>query len=277
MYKYSFPILIVGITGMINQSIDKALLPRLIGGEEGYRLVALYGANFKIGVLMAMFTQSFRLAFEPFFFKHHSNSNDRSIYSQILVYFILFGLFIFLGVTFFINIINLLLLPEYNTANGVIPFVLVAQLFSGIYFTLSVWYKVSDKTIYGAYMGLIGTLVTLVGNFLLIPVLGYYGCALSGVLCFISMVLFSIYWGNKHFKIYYDWSKILKYVVFTLALYITGIYLLPRFLYLFINPTGLLSNIIIILFRVCLIVVFLWIIYAFEFKKLIKSRNVVKN
>ncbi len=277
MYIYSFPILIVGITGMINQSIDKALLPRLIGGEEGYRLVALYGANFKIGVLMAMFTQSFRLAFEPFFFKHHSKSNDRTIYSQILVYFILFGMLIFLGVTYFMDIINLLLLPEYNTANNVIPLVLIAQLFSGIYFTLSVWYKVSDKTIYGAYMGIIGTLVTLVGNFVLIPIMGYYGCAISGMLCFISMVLFSVYWGNKHFKIYYNWTKIFKYAIFCITLYFTGIYLVPNIIHLFIVNTGLLSNIIVIILRVCLIVVFLWIIYVLEFRKLIKAQNVVNN
>ncbi len=277
MYKYSFPILIVGITGMINQSIDKALLPRLIGGDEGYRLVALYGANFKIGVLMAMFTQSFRLAFEPFFFKHHSNSNDLTIYNQILTYFVLFGLLIFLGVTFFIDIINLLLLPEYNSANGVIPLVLVAQLLSGIYFTLSVWYKVSDKTIYGAYMGIIGTMVTLVGNIVLIPYLGYYGCAVSGVLCFGSMVLFSIYWGNKKFPIYYNWSKIFKYIILTLTLYILGVYILPSIASGFINLDQLLPNILIHLIRVCLIVVFLWIIYALELKKIIKNRNVVKN
>ncbi|MCW3785172.1 lipopolysaccharide biosynthesis protein [Plebeiibacterium sediminum] len=277
MYKYSFPILIVGITGMINQSIDKALLPRLIGGDEGYKMVALYGANFKIGVLMAMFTQSFRMAFEPFFFKHSQSSQDNSIYSTILNYFVLFGLLIFIGVTFFMDIINLILVPEYTKANGVIPLVLIAQLLSGIYFTLSVWYKVSDKTIYGAYMGVIGTTVTLLSNLILIPIIGYYGCAISGLLCFASMVVFSIIWGNKYYKIDYDWLRILKYVVFTALLYFLGIYIIPYIFHVITPLTGPLYNIALFLLRFGLIVVFLWTIYVLEFKKLIKIKNVSTN
>ncbi len=277
MYKYSFPILIVGITGMFNQSIDKILLPRLIGGDEGYRMVALYGANFKIGVLMAMFTQSFRMAFEPFFFKHNETSQDNSIYSQILDYFVLFGLLIFLGVTFFIDIINILLVDEYREANSVISLVLIAQLLSGIYFTLSVWYKVSDKTIYGAYMGIIGTLVTIVSNIILIPILGYYGCAISGLFCFLSMVVFSIIWGNKFYKIHYNWFKICKYILITMILYVLGVLFLPYIFSLLPNFNHLVINISLFLLRLTLIVVFLWIIYVFEFKKLIKNRNVITN
>ncbi len=277
MYKYSFPILIVGITGMINQSIDKTLLPRLIGGDEGYKMVALYGANFKIGVLMAMFTQSFRMAFEPFFFKHSQSSQDISIYSTILNYFVLFGLLIFIGVTFFIDIINLILVPEYKEANGVIPLVLIAQLLSGIYFTLSVWYKVSDKTIYGAYMGIIGTSITIISNLILIPIIGYYGCAISGVLCFSSMVIFSIIWGNKFYKINYDWYKIIKYVLFTAVLYVLGIHFIPNLLAHFTVINHTILNITLFLLRFGLIVVFLWTIYVYEFKKLIKIRNVSTN
>ncbi|MCW3806996.1 polysaccharide biosynthesis C-terminal domain-containing protein [Plebeiibacterium marinum] len=267
MYKYSYPILIVGITGMVNQSIDKILLPRLIGGEEGYNMVALYGANFKIGVLMAMFTQSFRLAFEPFFFKHNQESKDNTIYGLILTYFILFGLLIFLGVTFFIDVINIILVPAYKDANGVIPLVLLAQLLSGIYFTLSIWYKVTDKTIYGAYMGIVGTLVTLISNILLIPVLGYYGCALSGVLCFLSMVLFSVYWGHKKYPISYNWSKILGYFILASILYGLGVFLWPKFvLYVYLEDT-VLSNISILMGRICLLVVFLAVVYKVDIKR----------
>ncbi len=277
MYKYSFPILIVGITGMINQSIDKTLLPRLIGGDEGYRMVALYGANFKIGVLMAMFTQSFRMAFEPFFFKYSQSSQDKSIYSTILNYFVLFGLLIFIGVTFFIDIINLILVPEYKEANGVIPLVLIAQLLSGIYFTLSVWYKVSDKTIYGAYIGIIGTSITLISNLILIPILGYYGCAISGILCFASMVVFSIMWSNKYYKINYDWSKITKYIVFTAFLYVLGIYIIPALLSFITALNHTILKISLFILRFGLIVVFLWTIYVFDLKKILKIKNVSTN
>ena len=211
MYRYSFPILIVGITGMVNLQIDKILIPEILGGDYGLQQLAIYGANFKIGVLMAMFTQSFRLAFEPFFFKANHVSNDKSMYSNILTYFTLFGCLIFLGVTFFIDVINIVLTDAYEAGNIIIPIVLIAQLLSGIYFTLSVWYKINDKTIYGAYMGIIGSIITLSLNFILIPVFGYIGSAIAGLACFLVMVLLSVYWGNKHSDIRYNWPKLIKY------------------------------------------------------------------
>ena len=192
--------LIVGITGMINMHIDKILIPELLGGAYGLEQLAIYGANFKIGVLMAMFTQSFRLAFEPFFFKANAQTEDKTMYSKILTYFVLFGCLIFIGVTFFKDIINIVLTDEYEAGNVIIPIVLIAQLLSGIYFTLSVWYKITDKTIYGAYMGVIGSVVTLVLNMLLIPIMGL--CRF----CYIRVILFYGYGrikrllGSKTFR-----------------------------------------------------------------------------
>ncbi len=277
MFKYSFPILIVGITGMINQNIDKTLIPRIIGGEEGYKMVAIYGANFKIGILMAMFTQSFRLAFEPYFFKHHQTTKDTSVYSTILTYFVLFGFLIFLGVSLFIGVINLLLTEEYIQGNGVIPIILLSQLFSGIYFTLSVWYKVSDKTKYGAYMGIIGTIITIVGNILLIPILGYYGSALSGLLCFILMVFMSVYLGRKHYFIHYEWKKIINYFFLVLVLFISGYYILPVLMNKWLVDYVLLSIIVNYFVRIGLIIVFLGFVFKYEYPKLRLKVNVSKN
>ncbi len=260
MLKYSYPILIVGITGMININLDKILIPFL--SSEGFTENAIYSANFKIGVLMAMFTQSFRYAFEPFFFKHHHNTSDTSIYNKILLYFILFGLLIFIGVTFSMDIINLFLTESYKRGNVIIPIVLLAQLFSGIYFTLSVWYKISDKTKFGAYMGIIGSLITIVLNFLLYPYLGILGTAISGLVCFSVMVLVSIYLGNKHYKIYYNWNKILYYSGIALIIYFTGIFLLPKL----IAPTNLVGNVVLYILRLILIIVFLAIVYFKEIK-----------
>lgn len=267
MFKYSFPILIVGITGMVNIQVDKILIPKIIGGDEGLRQLAIYGANFKIGVLMAMFTQSFRLAFEPFFFKDHSETRNDAIYSAILKYFVLFGLLIFLGVSFFMDIINLVLTDEYIKGNVVIPIVLISQLLSGIYFTLSVWYKVSDKTIFGAYMGIVGSVITIGLNLVLIPVMGYVGAAIAGLVCFFVMVLLSIYWGNKHSAIRYDWGRILNYAVLVGIIYVVGSFMIPFINSNLVSTNTLVFSILNFTMRVALIMVFLIIVYFKEFKK----------
>ncbi len=276
LIKYSFPILIVGITGMLNLNLDKILIPKLLKGDKAYEYLAIYGANFKIGVLMAMFTQSFRLAFEPFFFKHHHNTNDTSVYNQILLYFTLFGFIIFLGVTFNIDIINLLLTDKYYEGNVIIPFILLAQLLSGVYYTLSVWYKLSDKTIYGAYMGIIGSIVTIVFNIILIPKIGFIGGAITSILCFGTMVVFSVYWGKRNFPIQYNWSKIGNYFLLTISIFFVG-YLIIPLITNFISDSLSLLNIINYALRLLLIVVFLGIIYKYEFKSLIKFKNGTKS
>ncbi len=267
MFKYSFPILIVGITGMLNIQVDKILIPKIIGGDEGLRQLAIYGANFKIGVLMAMFTQSFRLAFEPFFFKDHSETRNEAIYSTILKYFVLFGLLIFLGVTFFMDIINLVLTKEYIKGNVVIPIVLISQLLSGIYFTLSVWYKVTDKTEFGAYMGIVGSVITIGLNLLLIPIMGYMGAAIAGLVCFVVMVLLSIYWGNKNSSIRYDWNRILKYTAFVALIYVVGIFMVPLLNSNLVSTQSLVFNVLNLTMRLSLIIVFLVVVYFKEFKK----------
>lgn len=267
MFKYSYPILIVGITGMVNIQIDKILIPKIIGGDEGLRQLAIYGANFKIGVLMAMFTQSFRMAFEPFFFKDHSETKNESIYSGILKIFMLFGFLIFLGVTFYMDIINLVLTDDYKVGNVVIPIVLLSQLLSGMYFTLSVWYKVTDKTLYGAYMGIVGSVITVSLNLILIPMYGYVGAAIAGLVCFLVMVLLSVYWGNKNSNIKYDWNQILRYTVLVGGIYGVGIYMVP-YLNSFVSiEESTLFNILNFAMRTALIIVFLAIVYIKEFKK----------
>ncbi len=263
MYKYTLPILIVGIAGSLNQNVDKIIFPYLLGEEEGLRQLGIYGANFKIGILMALFTQAFRMAFEPFFFKHHNSTNDTSIYNQILIYFSLFGMLVFLGVTFFIDVVNLFLTSDYIEGNVVIPIVLFAQLLSGIYFTLSVWYKISDNTKYGAIMGVSGSLLTITSNFILIPKFGYIGAAISSLLGFTLMVLLSIILGKKYFPIYYNWSKLTKYLFLTLFLFIIGYYIVPRLVWF---NSSLCNDILQYSLRIGLLIVFLLIAYFIEYK-----------
>ena len=201
LLKYSWPVLVVGITGMLIQNSDKVLMPVLLG-ENGFKELAVYGANFKIGVLMSLFTQSFRFAFEPYFFNIQEKGKES--YAKVMEYFVFFGILIFLGVTLFLDVINILLTKEYLYGNIIIPYVLLGQLFYGIYFNLSLWYKLTDKTIYGAIFGTAGTILTIWLNFILIPTYGIIGGAIAIMVGYGVMMIVSFMLGQKYYKIPYS-------------------------------------------------------------------------
>lgn len=205
---YSLPVLFVGITGMINQNIDKILLPALLK-KGGFSELAVYGANFKIGVLMSLFTQSFRFAFEPFFFKNKEKGKES--YARVMDYFIFFGLIIFLGVTLFIDLINVVLTQEYFAGNTIIPIVLLALLFYGIYFNLSLWYKLTDKTWVGAIFGAIGAGITIILNILLVPQIGVSGSAIALLIGYFVIMVISWIIGRKYYPVPYQPGKYLIY------------------------------------------------------------------
>lgn len=221
MLRYSWPVLVVGITGMITQNADKILIPKMIK-ENGFVELAIYGANFKIGVLMSLFTQSFRFAFEPYFFNNREKGIDS--YAKVMEYFVAFGLFIFLGITVFQDLVNILFTSEYLRGNIIIPYVLVAMLFYGIYFNLSVWYKLSDKTIFGAIFGVMGMIVTVGLDFILIPKMGIMGGAIA-MLCGYSLMMISSYLvGQKHYYIPYNLKVIgLYFIIAVMIFYFNGI------------------------------------------------------
>lgn len=227
MLSYGFPILIVGLAGMINQNIDKILIPFLLpDGQNAMHQLGLYGANYKLAVLMNMFIQAFRYAFEPFFFARENMSDDRQVYATIMKYFVIFGLIIFLGMILFLDIITLIIGSNYHEGLKVVPIILMANLFFGIYFALSLWYKLKDMTRYGAYMALIGAAITLVINISLIPFMGYMGSAIAVFVCYLVMMILSYYWGRKYYPVPYDLKRIGTY--FGIAV---GIYLINLFLY----------------------------------------------
>jgi len=219
VFKYSYPIVLVGLFGILNQNIDKILLPYLINSEHPFKELAIYGANFKIGVLMALFTQSFRLAFEPFFFKEGKNRDSKAVYSVVLKYFTFFGMLIFLGVVLFIDVVNIILTPEYTEGNVIIPFILLSQLFFGIYYSLSLWYKLTDRTIYGFYMSLIGLIINLSGLFILVPLYGYIGAAVSILISFFTITIISYFLGQKYYPINYPVIHILILIFMGILLY----------------------------------------------------------
>lgn len=222
IFDYSFPILIVGIAGMVNQNIDKILMPFLIPENQNpmYQ-VGIYGANYKIAVLMNMFIQAFKYAFEPFFFSRGKAADDKQVHAVIMTYFVLFGLLIFLGVMLYIDFIKVVALDsKYFEGLKVVPLVLMSNLFFGIYYALSMWYKLDDKTRYGAYIALIGAVITLVLNIWLIPIIGYMGSAITVFICFFVMMALSYFLGQKYYPIPYDLKSISIYTIAALILYL---------------------------------------------------------
>ena len=222
MLDYGFPILLVGFAGVINQSIDKVLLKELLPDEvDGMAATGIYGANYKLGVLMAMFIQAFRYAFEPFFFSQKDGKDTKQMYADILKYFVIFGLLIFLGITFYLDIIKYLLGGRFQEGLHIVPWILMAHLFLGIFYTLSLWYKLTDNTRFGAYLAIMGAAITLVLNFVLVPVIGYIGAAMAAFVCYFAMTIVSYIIGQKYYPVPYNLKRIVFYMI--LALVIFGI------------------------------------------------------
>jgi O-antigen/teichoic acid export membrane protein len=222
MLDYSFPILLVGLAGMVNQNIDKILIPFLIPTDQNPMFqLGIYGANYKLAVLMNMFIQAFRYAFEPFFFSRSSaeNKEDPMMYATVMKYFIIFGLIIFLGMMLYIDIFKYLIEAQYHIGLKVVPLILMGNLFFGVFFSVSMWYKLKDKTWYGVYISLIGAVITLIINILLIPVIGYMGSAIAAFVCFFVMMIINYLWGQKFYPIPYDLKRIGTYFLIGVIFY----------------------------------------------------------
>lgn len=257
MLSYGFPILIVGLAGMINQNIDKILIPFLIPEElNPMHQLGVYGANFKLAVLMSLFIQAFRYAFEPFFFARGDAKEDPQIYATIMKYFVIFGLLIFLGMILFLDIITLIISSGYHEGLKVVPIILMANLFFGIYFTLSLWYKLKDMTRYGAYISMTGAAITLLINIMLLPVIGYMGSAIAIFFGYLSMVIFSYILGQKHYPVPYDLKRIGIYFVIAMVIYAASF------------ATAGITGVVKYLANILLLIVFLFIVWKLEEKQL---------
>jgi O-antigen/teichoic acid export membrane protein len=227
LVKYSFPIVIIGIAGSINEVADKILLKFwLPDSYQAMDMVGIYGANYKIAVLMTLFIQMFRYAFEPFLFARSSDSDAKSLYARILDIFFGLGLVIFLGVLFNIDIIKYYIDPDYWDGLGIVPIILLANLFLGVFYNLSVWYKINDLTKYGAWLAVGGAIITIVLNALLIPVIGYMGSAWATLACYTLMMTGSFLWGRKIYPVPYRIDRMI--VNLGAALFLFGLSLLLR-------------------------------------------------
>jgi O-antigen/teichoic acid export membrane protein len=206
MLKYSFPILILGIAGILNQTVDKIIFPWVYPDKvNAYTELGIYGQNFKIAIIMVMFTQAFRYAFEPFIFARGKGAeDDRQSFSDATRYFIVFGLLIFLLTTGYIDVIKYMIPASYHAGLKVVPIVLVGELFFGVYFNLSLWYKLTDQTRWGAYMSLSGFVITIGINVLFIPHYGYMACAWASFFANFFLMVISYILGQKNYPIPYN-------------------------------------------------------------------------
>jgi O-antigen/teichoic acid export membrane protein len=244
MMRYGLPILVAGIAFAINEQFDKILLGNLLPANVADSEVGVYSACYKIGLFMVLYRTAYTLGIEPFFFSHSSDKNAPQTYAMVTKYFVIFGSFILLSVIVFADLFKLLLIRDssYWVAMKVVPLIILANFFLGIYTNLSVWYKLIDKTHIGAYISVVGAIITLVLNYLLIPSMSYYGSAIATLAAYASMMLISYYLGNKYYPIPYDIKKIAGYLSISIAFsaisfygfrenYFVGVGLLVAFLY----------------------------------------------
>lgn len=226
MVSYSFPILILGIAGIFNQTADKILFPFLFDDKAyAQEQLGIYGACFKIAVVMVMFIQAFRYAYEPFIFARNKGEDNKRSYSEAMKYFIIFALFIFLGVMFYLDILKHLVTPDYYPGLRVVPIVMLGEFFFGIYFNLSLWYKLVDKTQWGAYFSIIGCVVTVSIILLFGPHYGYMACAWASFACNLLMMLLSYFFGQKYYPVTYDLRSAFTYFSIAAICYALGMYL----------------------------------------------------
>ena len=222
MLRYSYPLLILGVAGIMNQTIDKILLPFLIDDPvEASQQLGIYGANYKIAIVMVMFIQAFRFAYEPFIFDKNKEAggDKRQAYSDAMKFFIIFGLFIFLGVMFFLDLLKYFISPRYFEGLQVVPIVMAAEFFFGIFFNLSLWYKLTDRTIWGTWFSLGGLAITLIINVVFVPQYGYVACAWGALCCYGAMMTASYLIGQKKYPINYHLSRLMLYILSAGALY----------------------------------------------------------
>lgn len=214
MIKYGLPVMIAGIAFAINEHFDKIILENILPKDIAAVQVGIYSACYKLAVFMVLFSTAFRLGIEPFFFSHAKNKNAPQTYAMITKYFVVLGSLLLLGVIVFSDILKILLIrnPSYWKAMDIVPLVILANFFLGIYHNLSVWYKLVDKTNIGAYISIVGAIITLLLNFLLIPFWGYIGSAVATIVAYGSMMFISYFIGNRFYPIPYEIKKIASYL-----------------------------------------------------------------
>ncbi len=225
MLTYTWPLMIVAIAGSINLSMDKILLAMLLPGNSEAEIMAqvgIYGACYKVSIIMTLFVQTFRYAADPFFFSEAGKSDSRQIYADVLKYFTIITALLFLITTLYLDFVIQFIGEDYRAGRDVIPVLLMGNLFLGIFYNLSFWYKLTNRTIFGALLSVIGAGTTIFLNILLIPVIGYYGSAWASFTAYFIMMVMSYFLGRKYFPVPYNLKKIFFYLGFAVVIFFVG-------------------------------------------------------
>lgn len=211
---YSWPIMVAGLAYAINENLDKFLIKRMIGDYE----MGIYSACYKLAIFMNLYILAFRLGAEPFFFNNASKSNAKETYAKIMNYFVIIGALVLIGIVAYIDILKHFINPSYWAALGIVPIVLLANLFLGIYYNLGIWYKLTDKTIYGMYFSIFGAVITIVLNVWLIPKVGIMAAAYTTLLAYGSMAIVSYLVGKKYYQVPYNLKKMGIYLMASIVI-----------------------------------------------------------
>lgn len=229
--RYSLPMVVIGFAGMINEMLDRAILKIMLPYDlaSNLKMLGIYGACYKLSILMSLFVQAFRYAGEPFFFSYAGRADAKRAYALVMQYFVIAGIFIFLLVALFIDFFQYFIGAEFRAGLDVVPILLLANLCLGIYVNLSVWYKLSDRTGMGAWVSLAGAVLTASLNVWWIPVWGYVGSAWATLACYGFMVILSWLLGQRYYPIAYPLKKITAYLGLGLGLFFGHRYLISHY------------------------------------------------
>jgi len=218
---YSMPMIIVGMGGVINETLDRIMLKWWVPGNEIFKeqQVAIYSACYKLSILISLFIQAFRMGAEPFFFKQAGSENQQRTYARVMKFFVIIISVMFLVVALFLPVWRYFIASKLWEGLVVVPILLLANMFLGIYYNLSIWYKLGHKTSPGAYITITGALMTIAINYLFIPRFGYIACAWATFFCYGTMMVMSYVWGQKVYRIPYAWKKLVAYMVIAVILF----------------------------------------------------------
>ena len=221
MMLYSLPLIVAGMGGMINETFDRIMLRWWVPGDVLFKeeQVGIYNACYKLSILISLFIQAFRMGAEPFFFKQAQSDNPQKTYARVMKFFVITVSIMFLVVSLFIPIWRYFIAQKHWGGLGVVPILLMANIFLGIYYNLSIWYKLSNKTLSGAYITLVGAAITLVINAVFIRWYSFMACAWATFFCYGSMMVISFVWGQKEYRIPYAWKKLLAYLAISVIIF----------------------------------------------------------
>jgi O-antigen/teichoic acid export membrane protein len=224
MLSYAAPLLILGLAGIANETVDRVLLKYLLPEDVAMYQLGIYGMCFKIAIVMSIFVQAFRYAAEPFFFAKQKDGDAKEVYADVMKYFVIIMTGMFLAIILYMDIVKHFVGKEYYSGLQIVPILLYSHVFLGIFYNLSIWYKLTGQTRFGAYISLTGTFISVLLNVLLIPVIGYMGSTWANFACYAVMMVISYFLGQKHYPIKYDLKRIFYYMTLSVLLYFVSVY-----------------------------------------------------